>query len=77
LKEYITEEEYMNIISSLKTEEVELSKNANELIKAIKSIKSFSCRTLRNTLYKHGYQCDYDPIAEYDTGIVENLVQHL
>ncbi|CEP12529.1 hypothetical protein [Parasitella parasitica] len=54
LKEYITEEEYMNIISSLKTEEVELSKNANELIKAIKSIKSFSCRTLRNTLYKHG-----------------------
>ncbi|KAG0755671.1 hypothetical protein G6F57_008406 [Rhizopus arrhizus] len=76
LKKYITEEEYMNITSSLKTEEVELSKNANELIKAIKSIKSFSCRTLRNTLYKHGYQYDYDPIAEYDTGIVENLVQH-
>ncbi|KAG1140431.1 hypothetical protein G6F37_010678 [Rhizopus arrhizus] len=54
----------------------DLPKNANELIKAIESIKSFSCRTLRNTLYKHGYQCDYDPIAEYDTGIVENLVQH-
>ncbi|CAO3626320.1 unnamed protein product [Mucor hiemalis] len=50
LKEYITEEEYMNIVSSLKTEEMELSKNANALIKAIKSIKSFSCRTLRNTL---------------------------
>ncbi|KAI8638120.1 hypothetical protein BD408DRAFT_453816 [Parasitella parasitica] len=66
----------MNIISSLKIKEVELSKNANELIKAIKSIKSFSCRTLRNILYKHGYQCDYDPIAEYDTGIVANLVQH-
>jgi hypothetical protein len=77
LKEYITEEEYMDIISSLKTEEVELSKNANELIKAIKSMKSFSFRTLRNTLYKHEYQCDYDPIAEYDTRIVENLVQYL
>ncbi|KAI8368688.1 hypothetical protein BD560DRAFT_454735 [Blakeslea trispora] len=76
LKEHITEEEYMDIISSIKTEQVELSKNANELIKAIKSINSFSCKNLRNTLYKHGYQCDYDPIAEYDTGIVENLLQH-
>ncbi|KAI8330396.1 hypothetical protein EDC96DRAFT_548954 [Choanephora cucurbitarum] len=76
LKEHITEEEYLDIACSLKTDQVKLSKNANELIKAIKSIKSFSYRTLRNTLYKHGYQFDHDPIAEFDTGIVESLVQH-
>jgi hypothetical protein len=77
LKGCITDEEYTDIISSLKTEDVELSKNAKELIKSIKSIESLSSRTLRNTLYKHGYQCDYDPITEYDTGIVEHLVQYL
>ncbi|KAI8329381.1 hypothetical protein BD560DRAFT_342091, partial [Blakeslea trispora] len=37
LREHITEEEYTNIISSIKTKEVELSKNANELIKAVEN----------------------------------------
>lgn len=77
IKANITEEEYLEIKSYLETEEVELSKSADELIHAIKSIKSFSSRTVRNTLYKYGYQLNYDPIEEYDLGIVENLVQHL
>ncbi|CEI86320.1 hypothetical protein RMCBS344292_00763 [Rhizopus microsporus] len=50
LKEHVTEEDYNDIDSSLKTEEMKLSQSANELIKAIGSIKRPALHAPENRL---------------------------
>ncbi|PHZ12282.1 uncharacterized protein RHIMIDRAFT_142710 [Rhizopus microsporus ATCC 52813] len=71
-----TEEEYENIISSVNVKEVEITESAKNLIQAIKDVKVYSCKSLRNTLYANGYKQDHNVINDYDIGLIENMVKH-
>ena len=77
LKAYATKDEYNNIMLLVNVEEAEITEAASGLIEAIKSTKNLSCRTLRNTLYKHEYKQDHNSIVNYDAGFIENTVKHL
>ncbi|CAO3698575.1 unnamed protein product [Rhizopus stolonifer] len=68
------EEEYEKIILSVNR--VEITESANNLIQAIKNIKAFSCKDLRNTLYANGYKQNHDVTGDCDIGLIENLVRH-
>ncbi|EIE84403.1 hypothetical protein G6F55_005687 [Rhizopus delemar] len=71
-----TEEEYENIILSVDVKEVEITESAKNLIQAIKDVKVYSCKNLRNALYANGYKQDHGVISDYDIGLIENLVKH-
>ncbi|GAA5797092.1 hypothetical protein HPULCUR_002471 [Helicostylum pulchrum] len=77
LKANTTQEKYDHIMASIKPKEVQLSDNVKRLIDGLKSIQIISSRNMRNALYKHGYNPDYDLVADADTGIIENLTRHL
>lgn len=70
-------EEYENITLSLNVKETEITDSARNLIEAIKDVKVYSCKNLRNALYANGYKQDHDVINNYDIGLIENLVKHL
>lgn len=72
-----TEEEYENVMLSVNVKEVEINESAKNFIQAIKDIKVYSCKNLRNALYANGYKQDHDFISDYDIGLIENLVKHL
>ncbi|KAG1534741.1 hypothetical protein G6F46_006687 [Rhizopus delemar] len=76
LKMCTTEEEYENIILSVDVKEVEITESAKNLIQAIKDVKVYSCKNLRNALYANGYKQDHGVISDYDIGLIENLVKH-
>ncbi|KAI9273244.1 hypothetical protein EDC94DRAFT_580218 [Helicostylum pulchrum] len=76
LKANTTQEKYDHIMASIKPKEVQLSDNVKKLIDGLKSIQIISSRNMRNALYKHGYNPDYDLVADADTGIIENLTRH-
>lgn len=77
LKANTTQEKYDHIMASIKPKEVQLSYNTKKLIDGLKSTPNISSRNIRNALYKHGYNPDYDLVADADTGIIENLTRHL
>lgn len=76
LKMCTTEEEYENVMLSVNVKEVEINESAKNFIQAIKDIKVYSCKNLRNALYANGYKQDHDFISDYDIGLIENLVKH-
>lgn len=77
LKMCTAKEEYENITLSLNVQEAEITDSARSLIQAIKNVKIYSCKNLRNTLYANGYKQNHDVINNYDIGLTENLVKHL
>ncbi|KAG1142280.1 hypothetical protein G6F37_009377 [Rhizopus arrhizus] len=76
LKMRTTEEEYENIILSVNVKKVGITESAKSLIQAIKDVKVYSCKNLRNALYTSGYKQNHDVISDYDIGLIENLVKH-
>lgn len=77
LKANTTQEKYDHIMASIKPKEVQISDDAKKLIDDLKSTQNISSRNMRNALYKHGYNPDYNLVVDANTGIVENLTRHL
>ncbi|GAA5809211.1 hypothetical protein MFLAVUS_002616 [Mucor flavus] len=76
LKANTTQEKYDHIMASIKPKEVQISDDAKKLIDDLKSTQNISSRNMRNALYKHGYNPDYNLVVDANTGIVENLTRH-
>lgn len=73
---YTTKAEYSNINLLANAEEADITEAASELIEAITLIKNISCRTLRNTFYKHGQARPWSHCYS-DTGFIEVTMRHL